>query len=67
MKISKELYNAGILGRQRTGPTDWEFASPRRPLARQDLPFLEGSAREEPSIKVSARGWRVLAHVLHLR
>lgn len=68
MKISKELYNAGILGRQRTGPTDWEFSQERRPLGRQDLPFLEGAAaRSEPSIKVSARGWRVLAHVLHLR
>ncbi|WP_309383562.1 hypothetical protein [Cerasicoccus frondis] len=67
MKISKQLYHAGILGRQRTGPTDWEFDQVRRPIGRQDLPFLQGATREEPSIKVSARGWRVLAHVLHLR
>ena len=67
MKLSKELYNAGVLGRQRTGPTDWEFHQPRRPLARQDLPFLASVSREETSIKVSPRGWRVLAHVLHLR
>ncbi|MGE9295330.1 MAG: hypothetical protein ACQKBV_03475 [Puniceicoccales bacterium] len=67
MKISKQLYNAGVLGRQRSGPTDWEFDSPRRPLARQDLAFLNGVTREETSTKVSARGWRVLAHVLHLR
>ncbi|MEO0794850.1 MAG: hypothetical protein AAFX93_06800 [Verrucomicrobiota bacterium] len=67
MKISKQLYNAGVLGRQRSGPTEWQFDRPRRPLARQDLSFLNDVSREETSTKVSARGWRVLAHVLHLR
>jgi len=67
MKISKQLYNAGVLGRQRSGPTEWEFDSPRRPLGRQDLAFLNGVSREDASTKVSARGWRVLANVLHLR
>jgi len=67
MKISKQLYNAGVLGRQRSGPTEWEFDSPRRPLGRQDFAFLNGETREETPSRVSARGWRVLADVLHLR
>lgn len=66
MKLSKELYNAGILGHQNTRPTDWvvEDYAPR--FAAKDPLFGLATQRRQQSIKVSARGLRVLADVLRI-
>lgn len=66
MKISKELYNAGILGHQNTRPTDWIFDNPGSPQYGQtNQPF--STNRVSQSIKVSQKGLRLLANVLRTR
>lgn len=64
MKLSKELYNAGVLGHQNTRPTDWVLEDRRARRAAYD-PFTGTvTHRQQQSIKVSPRGLRVLADVL---
>lgn len=63
MKLSKELYNAGILGHQNTRPTDWAFDDRGRRSAFVN-PFRGEMERSTQSIKVSPRGLRVLSNVL---
>lgn len=66
MKISKELYNAGILGHQNTRPTSWIFDNPgsrRHDLSNQHLT----NSRISQTIKVSQKGLRILANVLRTR
>ncbi|WOO43543.1 hypothetical protein [Rubellicoccus peritrichatus] len=66
MKISKELYNAGILGHQNTRPTEWVFDNPGSPQHGQsNHPFHANRASQ--SIKVSQKGLRLLANVLRTR
>lgn len=63
MKLSKELYNAGILGHQNTRPTDW-VVEDRGPRSAFVDPIFGATHRRQQSIKVSPRGLRVLANVL---
>lgn len=63
MKLSKELYNAGILGRQNTGPTEWVFEK-RGTRPTFPNPMGEVIERSMQSIKVSRMGLRVLSNVL---
>ncbi len=63
MKLSKELYNAGILGHQNTRPTDW-VVEDRGPRTASLDPVFGATSRRQPSIKVSPRGLRVLSNVL---
>lgn len=68
MKLSQELYNAGILGRQETHrPTDFTVVSEPSPRFGEGGPLFEAFQRREQSTKVNARGWRALSHVLRLR
>lgn len=64
MKISNELFNSGILGRQNTQPTDWQFDNQAAPRMSTSAPFVEAVERRQQSIKVSPRGLRLLANVL---
>ena len=67
MKLSSELYNAGILRRQETRrPTDFTFESRPAPRYGQSDVFVGGFQRREQSTKVNARGWKLLSHVLRL-
>jgi hypothetical protein len=68
MRISQELYNAGILGRQETRkPTTFQVVAQHAPRFGEGGPLFQAFQRREQSTKVNARGWRALSHVLRLR
>ncbi len=67
MKLSSELYHAGILRRQETRrPTDFTLESRPSPRYGQPEYSMGGFQRREQSTKVNARGWRLLSNVLRL-
>ncbi|MBC2595361.1 hypothetical protein H5P28_13925 [Ruficoccus amylovorans] len=68
MRLSQELYNAGILGKQETRkPTAFHVVAPHAPRSGEGGPLFNAFQRREQSTKVNVRGWRALSHVLRLR
>ncbi len=65
MRLSSELMNSGVLGRQKTSElTEWEYSPPGRPRMTDLSSPFSGFGRRSESIKVSPKGWRVLTNVL---
>lgn len=68
MKLSKELYESGILGHQRTSSTThYRFVGREGPRLSNHRGSVVGSDRIEASTKVSQKGWRILSNVLRLQ
>ena len=66
MKLSNKLIATGRLGRHNTTHSpEWEYLLPRQPRISDRTPAGEVLVRRERSIKVTARGWKVLRHVLY--
>lgn len=65
MRLSKELMHAGILGYQRSAPSEWEMSATRAaPTSVGFDPVSQVLYRRKCSLKVSPRGWKAIVNAL---
>ncbi len=66
MKLSQNLYRTGVLGRQRSGPTEWEFEAQNVAEHRSIKHSNVAIPRLFASLRLTPRSWRLLSNILRL-